>query len=138
MFYKIIIAFCVFASLLGFQPQRTDAEPQIILTPREYISLYAEKYSASETELLKVAKCESKLNPNAIHYNDGGKSKHSVGLFQYQESTFNQFDNLIGEDLDYYSYHDQAKLTAFIFAKYPKLKSHWSCYKLIPPDTPIK
>ena len=98
-------------------------------TIKEYITMYALKYGATESELLKVAKCESNFNPKAIHYNDGGQGKHSVGVFQYQESTFNNFDNLIKEDLDYYSYHDQIKLTAFIFGKYPNLKTHWSCYK---------
>jgi hypothetical protein len=91
--------------------------------------LYAREYGASEKQLLTVAKCESSLKPNAIHYNDGGKSKHSFGIFQYQEKTFDGFDDLIGEDLDWYSYQDQAKLTAFIFSKYPELKTHWTCYR---------
>jgi hypothetical protein len=103
-------------------------ELKIPLTPKEYISLYALEYGASEVELLKVAKCESGLNPNAVHKNDGGKNKNSVGIFQYQESTFDRFDDLLGEDLDWYSYHDQAKLTAYVFAKYPELKTHWTCY----------
>ena len=101
--------------------------PIIILTPRETISLYAPT-KAIEKELLKVAICESKLNPNAIHYNDGGKGKHSVGIFQYQENTFKNFSKLMGEKLDYYSYNDQIKLTSWIFANHPELKKHWTCY----------
>ena len=130
MFLRTIIVILATFSLLGFQPQRIGADELIILTPQEYISLYAREYGASEKELLTVARCESKLDPKAIHYNDGGKNKHSVGIFQYQESTFNSFNNLIGEDLDYYSYQDQIKLTAMIFSKYPKLKTHWTCYNL--------
>jgi len=99
----------------------------VVLTPRQYVSLYALQYGAVETELVKVGGCESNFNPNAIHYNDGGKGKHSVGIFQYQRSTFDGFSKLLGEELDYYSYHDQAKLTSFIFAKHPRLKSHWTC-----------
>ena len=132
MLVRVLIVCLAITSLLAFQPQRIEAEPQQIKepTPKELISLYASQYGASETQLLKVASCESQFNPNAFHKNDGGKGKHSVGVFQYQESTFDQFDNLIGEDLDYYSYHDQIKLTAYVFAKYPKLKSHWTCYKI--------
>lgn len=121
---KTIIVVCVLSlSLLGFST-KGDAEPQIILSPKEYISLYALKYGASEKELLSVAKCESSLVKSAR--GDGGKS---IGIFQYKKNTFNQFSKLLGEQLDFYSYHDQAKLTAFVFAEYPKLKSHWTCWK---------
>ena len=108
-----------------------ELEIPVVLTPRQSVSLYALKYGAVESELIKVASCESNFNPKAIHYNDGGKGKHSVGMFQYQRTTFDGFSKLLGEELDYYSYHDQAKLTAFIFAKYPRLKSHWTCSKLM-------
>jgi hypothetical protein len=99
-------------------------------TPREFISLYALQYGAVESELLKVATCESGLNPNALHKNDGKKGNHSVGIFQYQRQTWERFSDLMGEDLDYYSYADQAKITAFVFANYPQLKSHWTCSKI--------
>lgn len=133
MFAKILIVSLVSLSLLGLFPQRGEADPlQIVpLTPKEYITLYAKEYGANEQQLLKVAYCESQYNPNAIHINDGGKGKHSVGIFQYQESTFNQFDDLMKEDLDYYSYEDQIKLTAYVFAKYPKLKRHWTCARIL-------
>ena len=108
-------------------PQSIKADDPIILTPTQSISLFASQYDAPEKELIAVAKCESKLNPNAIHYNDGGKGKHSVGIFQYQKSTFEYFSDLMGGDLDYYSYNDQAKLTAWVFANHPKLKSRWTC-----------
>lgn len=130
MFSKIVVGVLVMLSLYGYNPQRAIAEPQIILSPKETISLFALKYGASEKELNAVAKCESGFNPNAIHYNDGGKGKHSVGVFQYQESTFKGFSKLMNEDLDYYSYQDQIKLTAYIYAKYPKYKSHWTCYRI--------
>ncbi len=131
MFYKKIIVFCLLLPLVATAAKPIVAtELEIPATPSQLISMYARQYGASEKELLIVAKCESRLNPDAIHYNDGGKGKHSVGIFQYQKSTFDGFDNLIGEDLDYYSYNDQVKLTAYIFAHYPKLKSHWTCYRI--------
>lgn len=123
------IALLILLPLVAFAKPTETTELQIPLTPQEYISLYAYQYGAVETELLKVARCESNFKPDAIHYNDGGKGKHSVGIFQYQEATFEGFSKLLGEELDYYSYHDQAKLTAFVFAEYPRLKSHWTCWK---------
>lgn len=128
---SIILVFLLGISILAIPPYRDIYSKEIIPTPKEYISLYARQYGAVESELLKVASCESKFKIDAIHWNDGGKSKHSFGIFQYQKSTFDRFDDLIGEDLDYYSYHDQIKLTAFVFAKYPELKSHWTCSRIM-------
>lgn len=131
---KIIIVLCLLLPLVVYATKPIKATEleisELQLTPKETISMYARQYGASEIELLAIAKCESSFNPNAFHKNDGGKGKHSVGIYQYQEATFNGFDNLLNEDLDYYSYHDQIKLTAYVFAKYPKLKSHWSCYRI--------
>lgn len=117
--------------LVAFAKPLETTELEIPVTPKQMISLYAQKYGASETELMRVAKCESNFNPKAIHYNDGGKGKHSFGIYQYQESTFRNFSKLAGEEYDYYSYLDQIKLTAQIFAEYPSLKNHWECYSMI-------
>lgn len=131
---NIIVLVCVVLPLVAFAAKPVATQeleiPPATLTPKESISFFARLYGASEIELLKVATCESNLNPNAIHYNDGEKGKHSVGIFQYQRATFDGFAKVMGEDLDYYSYDDQAKLTAYIFAKYPKLKSHWTCARI--------
>jgi len=131
MFYKkiLVLLFLLPLVALGAKPTVIQ-ELEIPATPRELITQYALQYGASEKELLKVATCESSLKPSAIHYNDGGKSRHSFGIFQYQESTFERFEDLLGEDLDWYSYHDQAKLTAFIFANYPKMKTQWTCWRI--------
>lgn len=102
----------------------TSQKPQgEVLTPKAYISLYSEKYGANEAELLRVAKCESNLRPNVK--GDGGSA---FGVMQFHKPTFQTFSELLGEKLDYYSYHDQIKLAAFIFAKYPNLRNHWTCY----------
>ena len=37
------------------------------------------------------------------------------GIFQYHKPTWDRYSRLMGEELDYHSAHDQAKLTAFIF-----------------------
>ena|ERR1035437_7298959 len=131
MKHKIIIVLIFLGYFLSFGHTIADY-PQIVTQPsiNELISIYAREYGASEKQLLVVSVCESKLNPNAIHYNDGGRGKHSVGLFQYQKTTFDAFADLKGEDLDYYSYNDQIKLTAYIFANYPELKSRWTCARI--------
>lgn len=90
---------------------------------KEMISYFANYYGASEKEVYTTIKCESGFNPKAV--GDGGKA---TGLAQYHKPTFDRFSKLLGEDLDYYSAHDQIKLTAMIFAKYPQYKKHWTCY----------
>lgn len=94
-----------------------------VLSVKETISYFAEIHDANETELLGVAKCESSYNPKAT--GDGGKAKN---VFQYHRPTFEAFSKLLGEKLDYYSYYDQSKLTAFIWKNYPQYKNHWTCY----------
>ena len=118
--------------LLMFNIQPTKAESPtspITLIPQEYIIKYAKEFNTSPDVLLAVAKCESNFKPNAIHYNDGGKGKHSVGIFQFQESTFNTWEDILGEDLDYYSYADQSKLAAFMVSE-GQLRQ-WSCARII-------
>lgn len=110
--------------IVPFTKTGIEPIPSIVLSPQEYVVKYAQAFHAPEKELLQVSKCESNFNPNAI--GDGGKAKN---IFQYHEPTFNRYEKLLGEDLDYNSYHDQAKLTAFVFAKYPKEKKAWTCYK---------
>ena len=98
-------------------------EPPKVLSVTETISFYAELHGANLSELLTVAKCESGYNPKAV--GDGGRA---VNVFQYHRPTFNSFSKLMGEELDYYSYLDQSKLTAWIWVHYPSYKSHWTCY----------
>lgn len=132
MLLKATIVFLALAFSLLVLPTKSDAEPQTIpipLTPKDYISIYADVYGVSEKQLLATAFCESNLKTSAIHYNDGGKGKHSVGIFQFQYSTFMNWSKIMGEKLDYYSYHDQIKLAAFMFSK--KQGSQWTCYRKI-------
>lgn len=93
------------------------------LTVKEMIEYYADYYGASEKELSTTFKCESNFNQKAI--GDGGKA---VGIAQYHKPTFDRFSKLIGENLDYYSVHDQIKLTSYIFAEYPQYRTHWTCF----------
>lgn len=95
-------------------------------TIQEQVEYWAKFYDIDKERMLKVIKCESGFNPNAIHYNDGGKGKHSVGLMQFQKSTFDLWEKKLGEDLDYYSYYDQIKLASFMWSK--NQMNQWTCY----------
>ena len=98
-------------------------EPPKVLSVTETIKKYAELHQVSAEQLLTVAKCESSYNPKAV--GDGGRA---VNIFQYHRPTFIGFSKLMGEELDYYSYEDQAKLTAFIWKNYPQYRNQWTCF----------
>ncbi len=118
------MALCL-AVAITHNPQHTDADisPPKPLSPKETIVKYAKVYAAPEQELLTVAFCESSYNPKAV--GDGGSARN---IFQYHRPTFERYSGLMGERLDYHSYEDQAKLTAYIFKNYPKEKRAWTCY----------
>lgn len=120
---KIMVGLVILGSLYA-NGTKLETDPPVILSPKEYISLYAYQYGAAEKELMTVAQCESNFNPKV--YGDGGSSH---GLFQYQKPTFVRMSKLLGQELDYHSYHDQAKLTAYIFANHPKMKREWTCWR---------
>lgn len=89
------------------------------------ISHFSVVYGASTDELTKVMKCESNFNPKAV--GDGGKARN---VYQYHKPTFDAFSKDFGEQLDYNSYYDQIKLTAWAFSKGKSYKRHWTCSKL--------
>jgi len=94
----------------------------------QMIECFANLYGASKEELTIIAKKESNLKPNPKGHNDGG---NAYGVYQYHKPTFIRFSKMMGEELDYYSYYDQIKLTAWIFANKPELKSHWTTSKYL-------
>lgn len=79
--------------------------------------------------LKKVATCESTMNPQAVNYNDGGPGKHSVGILQFQEKTFDSYAKKMGEELDYYSSHDQVKVADYMLSQ--NQGRQWTCFRKI-------
>ena len=75
--------------------------------------------------MLKVAICESSLNPKAFNKTDGIGG--SYGVFQFQKSTFLRYSKQLNEELDYYSTYDQAKVAAYMFSL--GQQRQWSCYQ---------
>lgn len=127
MLKSITMVTLVLSSLLIYTHRISADDPIIIpTTPQEYIVLFAQKFQTPVKPLLAVAKCESEYNPAST--GDHGLAK---GIFQFHPDTFKWMSSLMGEKLDYHSTADQAKLASWIFKNYPKLRSHWTCSKLM-------
>ncbi len=92
------------------------------ITNEELIDYYAAKYNANPTQLKRVAMCESKINMNPPGHNDGGAA---VGMFQFHKPLWGELSKELGEDLDRYSAHDQAKAAAYAFST--GRSSRWTC-----------
>lgn len=119
---------CAIASLLAYPTQGKTVDTTYFIKEHiyreiDYINHFSDIYNAPQNELLTVAKCESGFNQGAV-----GDSGTSFGIFQYKKDTWNRYNKLTGQNLDINSAHDQAKLTALIFSKYPREKVAWTCY----------
>lgn len=129
------MVFCALVSLLLFSTKAiAEAPTQKFeeLTPKEYIVKYAKQFQTDPNLLLKIANCESQFIPLAEGDFKNGKYL-AIGLYQYHEDMWNGSVKLykaevFDENLDRYSPHDQAKITAFIFAKHPELRTKWTSY----------
>ena len=101
-------------------------------TPQEYIVEYSKQFNTDPNLLLKIARCESQFDPlTKGDYKDG--QYLAIGLYQYHAGMWDDSEKLYrkdvyDEDLDRNSYQDQAKLTAFIFAEHPNLRTKWTSY----------
>lgn len=126
---KIFICVLFLATFLSYSQISVAEAPERKIedySVKELIVYWGNYYGADTDLLLKVAYCESRYNNDDV--GDHGLAR---GIFQYHPGTFTAYSKLLGEDLTYLSAYDQAKLTAFIFAKYPQEKRAWSCYTMI-------
>lgn len=92
------------------------------------ISVEDAKYNVSDASMVALAKCESSLNNLAINHADpeGG----SIGLFQFQPSTFYGFAKRHGiEDPDIGDPIQQADLAAWMVSQ--GYGPRWSCWKVV-------
>lgn len=94
------------------------------MTVPELIEHVSEPYNVNTDILKRVAWCESSYRYNV--YGDGGKA---YGIYQFHKPTFDHFSKKLGEELNYYSSYDQAKLAAYMFEN--GKQSHWTCYNKI-------
>lgn len=109
--------------------QQLEQERINKLTVEEILKEIPPKYGVKSETVKKIAHCESTLNPKAINYNDGGPGKHSVGILQFQKITFDGYSKKMGEDLDYYSTYDQAKVASYMISK--GQIHQWSCSRIL-------
>ena len=92
----------------------------------EIIRTAARKHGVSEDYLVRIAKCESGLNPNAVNRNYYAGGGNPTGVFQYLPETWNR----IGGRSPYgvgniYNAQDQANVTAWAFAN--GYSGEWAC-----------
>lgn len=97
------------------------------LTVQEILKEIPPQYGVSVAVAESVTKCESTQNPKAINYHDGGYGKHSVGLWQFQKSTFDSYAKKMGQELDYNSALDQTKVASYMLSK--NQGHQWTCYR---------
>jgi len=111
------------------EPIKPVVEPVVVAKPivkpkpkpqgsvQQMIIESASKYGVSADKLLRIAKCESGFNPNAINrgYTAGGG--HPTGLFQYLPETWTRYQRKLGvSGWNIYNPKHQADLTAFAFS----------------------
>lgn len=127
----MLLIFVLPLSFITMQPVHspTEIQPPLWENPstQEVINKYATEYGVDPLLLDKIMVCESGRNKDAINKKDpnGG----SYGIMQYQKPTWEYFEKKYGQDLDFYSYHDQIKMTAIAVSD--GQGSHWSCYRKI-------
>lgn len=124
--YKKILVFALIISLYA-SSTKVIADPiEIVNLPvNEQISYFSELYGADVSLVRKVIECESGFDNSNI-----GDSGLSRGIFQFQRSTFNRMEKLLGEDLNYESQYDQLKLGIYAMSK-PELAREWSTWVAI-------
>jgi hypothetical protein len=88
--------------------------------PLTAIHWAAARWGASDPALVRVAQCESGLNPHA--YNAGGGFS---GLFQFLPATYWAYARLAGETRSYWSASGSADVAAWMFAH--GLANQWAC-----------
>lgn len=94
------------------------------LSINEQINHYATLNGIEGSLIKKIVKCESEFKTTAL--GDGGRA---YGLMQYHKASFERHAKLFGEELDYYSSHDQIKLGTFAISK--GMGREWTSYRAI-------
>jgi hypothetical protein len=92
-------------------------------SPRQILLKEATTYHIDPVIFLKVANCESGLNPKAKNFTDG----KSLGILQFKNATFLHYAKLVGiKEPDIWSVEQQAKVGAFMFST--KQAGQWECF----------
>lgn len=78
----------------------------------------AAEFGVSGDRMVRVARCESTLNPNA-------KNGKFGGLFQFSDTTFNWFASMSGLGGSKWNASDASRMASWAFAN--GYASHWEC-----------
>lgn len=121
------IVFLATSLFLG-RTLQADALPETkpyTLSVRQIIVKQAVVYNVQPEKLLRVAKCESGLNPRALNKMDTD-GLPAFGLFQYKKGTWERYSNLAGiPNADIWNAEHQAQTTAYAFST--GKSSAWGC-----------
>lgn len=130
-FILSIVTILTIGSIIFIKPTFADAPPRELsdYSPKEIISYYSKLYGGNEPVLMEMARIESGFDQKKCDPDDGGSP--SCGLFAYKRATFDRHAKLMGEKLDYYSYHDQAKLAVWMYVNHPESRPEWTTYRCI-------
>ena len=73
----------------------------IVFKGWDTIAFFPKEDSHLKVIVSQLSYCESRNNPDAIHYNDGRAGLHSVGVLQFQLPTFyGQWKRLVNPNID--------------------------------------
>lgn len=121
---KNIIVLLLLCFAIAFYPYKTrSVELQIQETTtlevtiinktyiEEKVNQFSNIYNVDPKLVSKIIQCESQFDHDAL--GDGGQA---FGVMQYHKASFQRHAKLMGEELDYYSTHDQIKLSVWAIA----------------------
>lgn len=120
------LLFVAFIVLLGAWIYKTSPK---VIAPVEAEETWQTKL-ASNPDLLRVAKCESNLDPTALNAVDSN-GKRSVGLLQFQDATFIGWGKIIDpkRKWDIWNPDHQVEIAKWAWAR--GYESHWGCARTL-------
>lgn len=107
-------------------PAPTKPKPVVALSVEQTVRTAARKHGVDEDHLVRIARCESTLNPSAVNYGYAAGGGNPTGLFQYLPETWTRIGSRSPYGVrDVYSARDQAEVTAWAFAN--GYAGEWAC-----------
>lgn len=91
----------------------------------EIVREAARKYGLNEDYFVRVAVCESTLNPASVNTNYWAGGGHPSGLFQFLPETWTRLSGRAAMDGNVFNANDNANLAAWAFAN--GYSGEWEC-----------
>jgi len=125
---KTILFSIVFILGLSFNPtvvHEAELRPEDY-TVKQALAKFTKEFGSDYQLVLSVVSCESHFNPKTI-----GDKGLALNIGQFHRDTFLSMSKEFGEQLDYNSYYDQAKLISWAFSQGESYKRQWTTYVAI-------